>query len=102
MKSFQKIRKKPVVVEGFQFNMEEAVTLMEPKNNGYELNINGVLLTLNIAKQKFIIKTLEGNHEVSDGDWIIKGISGEHYPCKPDIKEKTYDNLAETKKNNGD
>lgn len=35
--------------------------------------------------------TLEGNHIVCPGDWIITGIKGEHYPCKPDIFEATYD-----------
>lgn len=36
------------------------------------------------------IPTLEGEMEASDGDWIIKGVNGEFYPCKPDIFEKTY------------
>lgn len=36
------------------------------------------------------IHTLEGIHDVEDGDWIIKGIKGEFYPCKPDIFELTY------------
>ena len=35
--------------------------------------------------------TLEGGHLVSPGDWIITGVSGEKYPCKPDIFEKTYE-----------
>ncbi len=37
------------------------------------------------------IDTLEGGHIVCPGDWIITGIEGEHYPCKPNIFEKTYD-----------
>jgi len=37
------------------------------------------------------IQTLEGEHIVCPGDWVIKGIKGEFYPCKPDIFEKTYD-----------
>jgi hypothetical protein len=37
------------------------------------------------------ISTLEGGHIVSPGDWIIRGIRGEHYPCKPDIFELTYE-----------
>ena len=37
------------------------------------------------------IDTLEGGHNVCPGDWIITGIAGEHYPCKPDIFEKTYE-----------
>ena len=38
-----------------------------------------------------IIKTLEGHHQVNPGDWIITGVKGEHYPCKPDIFEATYE-----------
>jgi hypothetical protein len=37
------------------------------------------------------IDTLEGGHIVCPGDWIITGVAGEHYPCKPDIFEKTYE-----------
>ena len=37
------------------------------------------------------IDTLEGGHIVCPGDWIITGVQGEHYPCKPDIFEQTYD-----------
>ena len=37
------------------------------------------------------IDTLEGGHVVCSGDWIITGIQGEHYPCKPDIFEATYE-----------
>lgn len=39
----------------------------------------------------FIIRTLEGQLEVSPGDWIITGVKGEKYPCKPDIFEATYE-----------
>lgn len=42
-----------------------------------------------------IIKTLEGEHIVSDGDYIITGIHGEKYPCKPDIFEKTYEKVED-------
>lgn len=37
------------------------------------------------------IDTLEGGHIVCPGDWVIAGVNGEHYPCKPDIFEKTYE-----------
>lgn len=37
------------------------------------------------------IDTLEGGHIVCPGDWIIAGVKGEHYPCKPDIFEMTYE-----------
>jgi len=39
------------------------------------------------------INTLEGPHYVSDGDWIIEGVKGEFYPCKPDIFEQTYEEV---------
>jgi len=41
------------------------------------------------------IDTLEGVHIVCPGDWIITGIRGEHYPCKPDIFEATYESVTE-------
>jgi hypothetical protein len=37
------------------------------------------------------VQTLEGGHIVTPGDWIITGVKGEHYPCKPDIFEMTYE-----------
>ena len=43
------------------------------------------------------IPTLEGEMIGSLGDWIITGVKGEHYPCKPDIFEKTYERVEETK-----
>lgn len=39
------------------------------------------------------IETLEGRMQISDGDWIIKGVHGEFYPCKPDIFQKTYEKI---------
>lgn len=41
------------------------------------------------------IHTLEGSMEVTDGDWIITGVKGEHYPCKPDVFELTYECVEE-------
>jgi hypothetical protein len=40
-----------------------------------------------------MIDTLEGVHLVTPGDWIITGVKGEHYPCKPDIFEMTYERV---------
>jgi|tagenome__1003787_1003787.scaffolds.fasta_scaffold20843146_2 hypothetical protein len=42
-----------------------------------------------------VIPTLEGDHLATEGDWIIRGIQGELYPCKPDIFEATYEPVAE-------
>ena len=41
------------------------------------------------------VDTLEGGHTVCPGDWIITGVEGEHYPCKPDIFKKTYEEVEE-------
>ena len=43
--------------------------------------------------EKLIIPTLEGDHEASVGDYIIKGVQGEFYPCKPDIFKQTYEKI---------
>ena len=48
-----------------------------------------------LDKDSVIIETLEGNHYARKGDWIIRGINGEFYPCKPDIFEKTYVEVGE-------
>ena len=42
------------------------------------------------------IKTLEGTHRGNVGDWIIKGVQGEFYPCKPDIFEETYEQVTDS------
>lgn len=88
-------RKKPVVVEAFQMtkerrrdNSEWPVWLHE----AWQLNINepGSLHCVD-GGDTLHINTLEGTHKVTFGDYIIRGVQGEIYPCKPDIFEKTYD-----------
>lgn len=64
-----KYRKKPVIIEAIQF---------EDKDNPY-----------------LKIETLEGIMKASVGDYIIKGVNGEFYPCKPDIFEKTYERVID-------
>lgn len=77
-----KYRKKPVVIDAIQWNGENFQEISE---------FVGEYL---IETEKSIqIKTLEGNHILSVGDYIIKGIKGEFYPCKPDIFEKTYEQV---------
>lgn len=56
-----RFRKKPVIIEAYQTEVE------------------------------MVISTLEGDMIASPGDWIITGVNGEQYPCKPDIFEKTYE-----------
>lgn len=77
----KKYRKKPVVIEAVQWlgdNLVEVSQLMT--HGGYD----GIAKTIKI-------ETLEGTMSASIGDYIIKGIKGEFYPCKPDIFEQTYE-----------
>jgi DUF917 family protein len=75
----KKYRKKPVVVEATQWTGDNTAEIM--KWVGGKAYFRGTLY----------IMTLEGDHRASVGDYIIKGIKGEFYPCKPDIFEKTYE-----------
>lgn len=77
-----KYRKKPVVIEALQFN--KSVT---PDTLRETFGCNPVTFEI----PRFYIDTLEGRMEVSLGDWIIKGVNGEFYPCKSEIFEKTYE-----------
>jgi hypothetical protein len=75
-------RKKPVEIQAIQWtgdNWPEIQTFCSTARNPTEAN------------QSLVIPTLEGNHLANRGDWIIKGVKGEFYPCKPDIFEATYD-----------
>lgn len=75
-----KYRKKPVVIEATQwFKMGDHPAVKD--FNGDYPNVNG----------RGWVDTLEGGHVVTPGDWIITGVKGEHYPCKPDIFEATYE-----------
>lgn len=80
-----KFRKKPVVIEAIQWNGENQIEL------GLFMNV----LTLETMMDKAYIQTLEGTMTATVGDWIIKGVKGEFYPCKPDIFESTYELVIE-------
>lgn len=75
-----KFRKKPVVIEAIKFTganwseVEGFVPVGRYNDDG-----------------TFQIVTLEGEHKCSIGDYVIKGVNGEFYPCKPDIFDKTYE-----------
>jgi len=80
----QKFRKKPIVVEATKFmggfSYDEMTVEWDGFNDAVSL-VNGFLR----------IQTLEGIMFANVGDYIIKGINGEFYPCKPDIFDKTYE-----------
>lgn len=90
-------RKKPVVIEAFQYDgdligsdgkyyvPEWAVKAFEEKRCFFDATDSDSPPT------ELFIKTLEGVHHASVGDYIIRGVDGELYPCKPDIFAKTYE-----------
>jgi hypothetical protein len=85
-----KYRKKPVEIEAIQFfdQPEELINIQEFMGN---VDITVDYKDFNDPKLK--IETLEGVMNSSLGDYIIKGIKGEFYPCKPDIFELTYEQI---------
>jgi hypothetical protein len=91
-----KYRKKPIVIEAVQWtglNLEE-VKLFVGESLQYDIIDTAWEAGKGMPYVNMVIKTLEGDHICSRGDFIIKGVKGEFYPCKPDIFEATYE-LAE-------
>ena len=74
-----KYRKKPVVIEAVQW-LGDNVT-----------EIAAFTKSAKFAQDAVYIETLEGTMQANVGDYIIKGVKGEFYPCKPDIFEQTYE-----------
>lgn len=82
-----KYRKKPVVIEAIQFeDTDECIMALSN-----ELGLDPVRVGYDVNPPVLRIKTLEGEMLGNIGDYIIKGINGEFYPCKPDIFDKTYE-----------
>lgn len=96
-----RFRKKPVVIEAVQWtgeNLQEILKFIQDGHkdfshlpNAGDYKISGVGHTP--ALKTLDIPTLEGTHTASVGDWIIKGVKNEFYPCKPDIFEMTYEKV---------
>lgn len=83
-----KYRKKPVVIEAFRFFDDvDTMTVLSGFIDNQDLRIS----YNDPENPKLKIETLEGVMEASIGDYIIKGVKGEFYPCKPNIFETTYD-----------
>jgi hypothetical protein len=84
-------RKKPIVVEARPFTAT-ALALQEDLAEWCNGRLRGIKLPAN--ERVIQIDTLEGEIEASFGDWIIKGVKGEFYPCKPDIFALTYEAVS--------
>jgi hypothetical protein len=86
-----KFRKKPVVIEAIQWLNKKIVVAddgSDPLEWFFQAERNG---SIQLAGDTLHIKTLEGTMRADVGDWIIRGVKGELYPCKPDIFEATYE-----------
>ena len=88
--------KKPVVIQAIQYtgdNLLEVITFTgkHPKWDEWFRSWEHYEEIVAQSGGIFKIITLEGTLNASLGDWIIRGVNGEHYPCKPDVFAKTYD-----------
>ncbi len=107
-----KYRKRPVTIEALQWSGEDHIpSINEMKtflggssqdfteDNKYTIDEPTFKMYLYRGSEYegcgLVIKTLEGEMHVSKGDYVIKGVEGEYYPCKPDIFEKTYEKVDE-------
>lgn len=85
-------RKKPVMIEAFQYFDDMGTHTAVIPRWFIDATVSG---TVYCKGKETYIKTLEGDHRVSDGDFVIQGVKGELYPCKPDIFAATYDDASE-------
>lgn len=92
-----KYRKIPVVVDAVQWTGEnqremfDFLTNYEKTDDYMSASGEHFIIDHNAVKGGLVIKTLEGEHIASIGDYIIRGVAGEFYPCKPDIFKNTYE-----------
>lgn len=94
MSQQMKFRKKPVVIEATQWFKHGDHDKVESYDDYSGLDHHRICE--HCAIKMFAhgwVPTLEGGHIVCPGDWIITGVKGEHYPCKPDIFEQTYERV---------
>jgi len=84
----KKFRNKPVVIEALKWeaNFENSVEMSEFMGNKFRLD------TMDFSKLS--IDTPMREFTVKEGDWVIKDVNGEFYSCKPDIFEKTYEEVS--------
>lgn len=80
--------KKPIAIQAIKwtgYNFDEIKQFVGEDN---------LALFRSHTNPDLVIRTLEGDHHALVGDWIIRGVKGEFYPCKPDIFEQTYEEAA--------
>lgn len=87
-------RKRPVEVEAKLWRRMGDHPMVFPLSRWPQLALPGTCNCGQPAEGHGAIPALEGVHVVCPGDWIITGVAGEHYPCKPDIFAGTYERVA--------
>ena len=87
-----KFRKKPIVIEAVQWQPGTGIEGMQQTT----LHKDFREPAMTYEGPALMVPTLEGNMFALPGDWIITGVNGEKYPCKPDIFAKTYEAVEET------
>jgi hypothetical protein len=87
-----KYRKKPVVVEAFRYGVDGGPDWFHDLVNSNDIITRKAVDSTDIWCE---IKTLEGTMRADYGDYIIRGVHGEVYPCKPDIFAETYEKVDE-------
>ena len=96
-----KYKKKPVVIDAVQWTGENHREMFDfLTENAFDkesMKVSGehFYIDHNKVEGGLIIKTLEGEHLASIGDFIIRGVKGEYYPCKPDVFEQTYEKVED-------
>lgn len=83
-------RKKPVMIEAYQWNGDYETAMRIVEWSGKQV----VLIDVGTGNETLSIPTLEGVMTGSKGDFIIRGLQGEYYPCKPDIFEDSYEEVT--------
>lgn len=100
-----KYKKKPVIIEALQWDGNSHRPMFDFLDGTHRSHMatNGTNFYIDHGKVAggLVIKTLEGEHLANIGDWIIKGVEGEFYPCKPEIFKKTYDPVSPTNVKSG-
>lgn len=109
----RKFRKKPVEIEAMHFGADLSTAEAHEVYRWIETNTLGSFdvnelwlapetfawpasgVSIDARDGRMVIATLEGGHWVDPGDWIIRGVAGEFYPCKPEIFAATYEAVSE-------
>lgn len=86
-----KYRKKPVEIDAVKYEGSGNMENHEVPDWLWDAFEAGIIFPAPNGGDPMTIKTLEGNHIVSPGDFILQGVKGELYPCKPDIFATTYE-----------